>query len=231
MRSIDTQFATRRQRRFAARHVARRPARTPHPDSRQESGVGRRAGCLRRIVAGGARGADLTLAGHAAPRGERPCEARMLFFGRISAGPLFGECTVLPGRRPVAGSARGLARHGPRFGRHCRAGGRSRPRQRRLGAARGMLPGFAGDAAIPGRGLRHPLRLRYLHAGHRARRRAARGGEQLAAPAQRVGNAARQRALHRALRRADPGRGDAGAGRHGPLGRHQRHLRRSDSIS
>ena len=50
--------------------------------------------------------------------------------------------------------------------RPCR-GGRNRPRsrQRRSRPSRRVLPRFAGDAAVSGRRLRHPLRLRHLHAG------------------------------------------------------------------
>ncbi len=45
----------------------------------------------------------------------------------------------------------------------------------------------------PGSRLRHPLRLRHLHAGHRRGRPAARDREQLAAPTQPLGNPARRR--------------------------------------
>ena len=109
-----------------------------------------------------------------------------------------------------------------------RRAGRDRPgpRQRRPRPARRVLPRFARDAAVPGRRLRHPLRLRHLHAGHRRGRPAARDREQLAAPAQPVGDPARRRALRGPLRR--PLHRHAGrAGPHAlPLGRHAEHLGR-----
>ena len=106
--------------------------------------------------------------------------------------------------------------------------GRDRPgpRQRRPRPARRVLPRFARDAAVRGRRLRHPLRLRHLHAGHRRGRPAARDREQLAAAAQPVGNPARRCALRGALRR--PLRRVAGRAGHDPLslGRHAEHLGR-----
>ena len=77
--------------------------------------------------------------------------------------------------------------------------------QRRFGPARCVLPRFPRHAPIPGRWVRHPLRLRDIHPGDRRRWRSARDRQQLAAAAQRVGNAARERALHRALRRMQRG--------------------------
>src|ERR1700738_4740838 len=46
----------------------------------------------------------------------------------------------------------------------------------------GWLPRYPGHAPLPRRRLRHSLRLRHFHAGHRHRRRTARGRKQLAAP-------------------------------------------------
>ena len=54
---------------------------------------------------------------------------------------------------------------------------------------------------FPGGGLRHPLRLRHLHPGHRRGRPPARDRQHLDARAQPVGNRPRRRALRHPLRR------------------------------
>ena len=113
---------------------------------------------------------------------------------------LVNALSSLDSRAHRRGARRGR-QHGPRFRCRGRARGRSRTRQWRSRPSRGLFPRFARDVAVPGHGLRHPLRLRHLHAVDRHRRRAARIGEHLAAAAQRLGDAALGCALHRALRR------------------------------
>ena len=82
----------------------------------------------------------------------------------------------------VAGGPRRARRARATTSTTCRTGDRSRSRQRRTRPARGLLPGFARDAAVSGGRLRHPLRLRHLHAGHRrGRRGSARSASTLAA--------------------------------------------------
>ena len=88
MDSIDSQFANRR-------NVALQPGTlqaalldrlTRTLGKNLESAT--TAGYLRCAVARGARGTDAALAGHAAPRGERACQTRVLFLGRIPARPV-----------------------------------------------------------------------------------------------------------------------------------------------
>ena len=124
-----------------------------------------------------------------------------------------------------------IASMGHDFDCRDRARGRSRPRQRRSRPARGVFPRFARDAAVPGHRLRHPLRLRHLHAVDRHRRRAARIGEHLAAPAQRLGDAAVGCALHRALRRTRLDDARRPAARRARAGSRRTTCSPSDSIS
>ena len=101
-------------------------------------------------------------------------EARLLPVGRVPARPHAGQRPVQPRRRAGAGGPRSAGRTRLRP-RSRRAGGdRSRPRQWRPRPPRRLLPRLARDAAVSRRRLRHPLRLRHLHAGHRRGRPAAR---------------------------------------------------------
>ena len=144
--------------------------------------------------------------------------------GRISARPLPAERPAQPRGRSGARGACDAQGYGLRVRGDRGAGSRSGLGQRRPGPACGLFPRFAGDASIPGGGLRHPLRLRHLHSGDRGGRRPARDREQLAAAPQRMGDAARQRALHRAIRRPLRGARLRASGGTSPVGRHRGHL-------
>ena len=85
-----------------------------------------------------------------------------------------------------------MAELGARARRADRARGGAGPRQRRPRAAGRVLHGLAGDAALPGDRLRHPLRVRHLRSGD-PRRLAGRAHRQLAAPRQPVGDRAATR--------------------------------------
>ena len=108
----------------------------------------------------------------------------------------------------------------PRSRSHRRRRRRSRARQRRPRPARCLLPRFARDARLCRDRLRHSLRLRHLHAGHRRGRRAARSRELLARRAQLLGERTRRRALSRAFRRPLPGHARRAGPRPLRVGRH-----------
>ena len=94
-----------------------------------------------------------------------------------------------------------------------------------LGPARRLFPRFDGDASLPGDRVRHSLRLWDLHPGDRGGRRPARDREQLAQAPECVGDAARQRALHGAIRRAERGRRFREGHRRASMGGDGGHLR------
>ncbi len=103
-----------------------------------------------------------------------------------------------------AGAA-GDRRAGPGLRRAAAAGGGAGAGQRRARAAGRVLPRFAGHAADPHAGLRHPLRVRHLRAGDR-RRLAGGAHRQVAAlrhalghRAAGVGGGGEVRRAHRAL--------------------------------
>ena len=118
-------------------------------------------------------------------------------------GRSLGLCLVNLGSVHTCREARRL--DGLRPLRHPRDRGRSRSRQRRPGAAGGVLHGLAGHAGPPGRGLRDPLRARDLRAAHRARP-AGRAHRQLAPVREPLGPAAPRPHARRPLLRDRPRR-------------------------
>ena len=135
-----------------------------------------------------------------ATRRPRSRQAPVLPVGGISSGALPAERPVEPRFGTDRRGAHGGCQHGTRLRRRDCARGGSGSWQRRPRPARRVFPRFAGDFAISGDGLRHPLRLRHLHAIHRHRWRATRIRQHLVAAAQRVGNTTIGRAVHRAFR-------------------------------
>ena len=154
-----------RQRRRSARRRRARALRGRGP-----------LGARRPVTALGAYGEDVR-----APESQ----ARLLPLHGVPDRALAGQQHHEPAARS-RGAARGRGQR-PRLAGRARAGARRRSGQRRPGPPGGVLPRFHGHDAVARHGLRAPVRIRHLQAGHR-RRLAARAAGQLAAPAGPVGS-------------------------------------------
>ena len=212
-RCAPARCATRSSIGSSARSASRSPAR-PVATSTMRCRIAVREELAERWIATGTRVA------------QRARQARLLPLDGVPARSQPHQCAVLVRGRPARRSARDAAVASATIS------STSPPRKKIPASAtaawppRCLLSRFARDARLRRDRLRHPLRLRHLHAGDRRGRRAARSRELVARLPQLLGKRPRRRALSRALRRPLPRDARRAGSRPLRMGRHARCLGR-----